>query len=162
KYVIIGHSERRAYYHETAEILKSKVRMALGYGLSPIFCVGEVLAEREAGKHFEVISAQIADSLFHLSVDQFCRLTIAYEPVWAIGTGKTASAAQIQEIHEHIRQLIIDRYGRGTAFNCSLIYGGSCNGSNAKEIFSNLDVDGGLIGGASLTVDKFMQIIEAF
>ena len=142
KYVILGHSERRAYYHETPEILKTKVELALANGLTPIFCIGEVLEEREAGKHFEVVDAQIAGSLFDLSAEDFGKIVLAYEPVWAIGTGKTASAEQ--------------------ADNCTILYGGSCNAGNAKELFAKPNVDGGLIGGASLAVDKFMPIIEAF
>ena len=162
KYVILGHSERRAYYNETAEILKEKVLLALANGLTPIFCIGEVLEEREAGKHFEVVDAQIAGSLFDLSAEDFGKLVLAYEPVWAIGTGKTATADQAQEIHAHIRQTIAAKYGQIVADDCSILYGGSCNGANAKELFANPDVDGGLIGGASLAVDKFMPIIEAF
>jgi len=162
KYVILGHSERRAYYHETAEILKDKVLLALANGLTPIFCIGEVLEEREAGKHFEIVDAQIAGSLFDLSAEDFGKLVLAYEPVWAIGTGKTASADQAQEIHAHIRQTIAAKYRQIVADDCSILYGGSCNGANAKELFANPDVDGGLIGGASLAVDKFMPIIEAF
>lgn len=162
KYVILGHSERRAYYNETAEILKEKVLLALANGLTPIFCIGEVLEEREAGKHFEVVDAQIAGSLFDLSAEDFGKLVLAYEPVWAIGTGKTATADQAQEIHAHIRQTIAGKYGQTVADDSSILYGGSCNASNAKELFANPDVDGGLIGGASLAVDKFMPIIEAF
>ncbi|MDD4514438.1 triose-phosphate isomerase [Massilibacteroides sp.] len=162
KYVILGHSERRAYYHETAEILKTKVNLALANGLTPIFCIGEVLEEREAGKHFEVVEEQIKKSLFDLSVADFGKLVLAYEPVWAIGTGKTASSDQAQEIHAYIRKVIAGKYGQEVADNCSILYGGSCNASNAKELFSKPDVDGGLIGGASLGVDKFLPIIEAF
>jgi triosephosphate isomerase len=159
---ILGHSERRAYYHETSAILKTKVKLALANGLTPIFCIGEVLAEREAGKHFEVVDAQIRESLFDLPADDFAKIVLAYEPVWAIGTGKTASAAQAQEIHAHIRQTIAGKYGRETAENTPILYGGSCNAGNAKELFANPDVDGGLIGGASLSVEKFLPIIEAF
>lgn len=162
KYVILGHSERRAYYHETAEILKTKVKLALANGLTPIFCIGEVLAEREAGKHFEVVEEQIKASLFDLSAEDFSKLILAYEPVWAIGTGKTASSDQAQEIHAYIRKVIAGKYGETVANDCSILYGGSCNASNAKELFSKPDVDGGLIGGASLGVDKFLPIIEAF
>ncbi|MCC8143733.1 MAG: triose-phosphate isomerase [Tannerellaceae bacterium] len=162
KYVILGHSERRAYYHETPEILKTKVELALANGLTPIFCIGEVLEEREAGKHFEVVDAQIEGSLFDLSAEDFGKIVLAYEPVWAIGTGKTATADQAQEIHAHIRKTVEGKYGAEVASNCSILYGGSCNASNAKELFANPDVDGGLIGGASLGVDKFMPIIEAF
>lgn len=162
KYVILGHSERRAYYHETPEILKEKVRLALANGLTPIFCVGEVLEEREAGKQNEVVYGQLAGSLFDLSAEEFSRLIIAYEPVWAIGTGKTATAAQAQEIHAYIRSVIADKYGRDVADNTSILYGGSCKASNARELFANPDVDGGLIGGASLKAADFKGIIDAF
>lgn len=162
KYVILGHSERRAYYHETAEILKTKVNLALANGLTPIFCIGEVLEEREAEKHFEVVEEQIKASLFDLSAEDFGKLVLAYEPVWAIGTGKTASSDQAQEIHAYIRKVVAGKYGEAVANDCSILYGGSCNASNAKELFSKPDVDGGLIGGASLGVDKFLPIIEAF
>ncbi len=162
KYVILGHSERRAYYHETAEILKEKVGLALSNNLTPIFCIGEVLEERESEKHFDVVKSQIAESLFDLSSEDFSKIVLAYEPVWAIGTGKTASAEQAQEMHAFIRKTLVEKYGADVANNISILYGGSCNASNAKELFSNPDVDGGLIGGASLGVDKFMPIIEAF
>ena len=162
KYVILGHSERRAYYHETPEILKEKVRLALANGLTPIFCVGEVLEEREAGKQNEVVYGQLAGSLFDLSAEEFSRLIIAYEPVWAIGTGKTATAAQAQEIHAYIRSVIADKYGKDVADNTSILYGGSCKASNARELFANPDVDGGLIGGASLKAADFKGIIDAF
>lgn len=161
-YVILGHSERRAYYHETAEILKEKVLLALANGLTPIFCIGEVLAEREADKHFDVVKSQIEASLFDLSPEDFGKIVLAYEPVWAIGTGKTATADQAQEMHAFIRSTLVAKYGQAIADNTSILYGGSANASNAKELFSNPDVDGGLIGGASLGVDKFMPIIEAF
>ena len=160
-YVILGHSERRAYYHETPEILKEKVRLALSNHLTPIFCIGEVLEEREAGKHFDVVDGQIKSSLFDLPAEAFEKLILAYEPVWAIGTGKTATAAQAQEMHAHIRQTIAGKYGKSVANETPILYGGSCNAENAEELFSNPDVDGGLIGGASLSVDKFMPIIEA-
>jgi len=162
KYVILGHSERRAYYGETAETLKDKVKLALANNLTPIFCIGEVLEEREADKHFEVVDQQIAGSLFDLSVEDFGKIVVAYEPVWAIGTGKTATAAQAQEIHAHIRKTIAKKFGETVANDTSILYGGSCNGDNAKELFANPDVDGGLIGGAALSVEKFMPIIEAF
>lgn len=162
KYVILGHSERRAYYHETPEILKEKVRLALANGLIPIFCVGEVLEEREAGKQNEVVYGQLAGSLFDLSAEEFSRLIIAYEPVWAIGTGKTATAAQAQEIHAYIRSVIAEKYGKDVADNTSILYGGSCKASNARELFANPDVDGGLIGGASLKAADFKGIIDAF
>jgi len=162
KYVIIGHSERRQYYHETPSILKEKVLLALANQLTPIFCIGEVLAEREAGKHFEVVGAQIKESLYDLSAEDFGKIVLAYEPVWAIGTGKTASAAQAQEIHAFIRKSIAEKYGEQVAEATSILYGGSCNKDNAAELFANKDVDGGLIGGASLGVDKFLPIIAAF
>ena len=162
KYVILGHSERRAYYHETPEILKEKVLLALANNLTPIFCIGEVLEEREAGKHFDVVKAQIEGSLFNLPAEEFGKIILAYEPVWAIGTGKTATAAQAQEMHAFIRQTLAGKYGKEVAENCSILYGGSCKPSNAKELFANPDVDGGLIGGAALEVESFMGIIEAF
>lgn len=162
RYVIIGHSERRAYYHETSPILMEKVKLALSNGLTPIFCVGEVLEEREAGKHFEVVARQVEEALFTLDQTDFAKLILAYEPVWAIGTGKTATADQAQEMHAHIRKSIAAKYGKEVADGCSILYGGSCNAVNAKELFSRPDVDGGLIGGASLSVDKFLPIIEAF
>ncbi|KGN78082.1 triosephosphate isomerase [Porphyromonas gulae] len=162
RYVIIGHSERRAYYHETSAILMEKVKLALTNDLTPIFCVGEVLEEREAGKHFEVVARQIEEALFALDQTDFAKLILAYEPVWAIGTGKTATSDQAQEMHAHIRKSIAAKYGKEVADGCSILYGGSCNAANAKELFSRPDVDGGLIGGASLSVDKFLPIIEAF
>ncbi len=162
QYVILGHSERRAYYHETPEILKEKVLLALENNLTPIFCVGEVLEEREAEKHFEVVAAQVKESLFNLSAEDFAKIVIAYEPVWAIGTGKTATAEQAQEIHAFIRQTIAEKYGEEIANNTSILYGGSCKPSNAGELFAKPDVDGGLIGGAALKADSFMGIITAF
>lgn len=161
-HVILGHSERRAYYGETNEILKNKVRLALDNKLTPIFCIGEVLEEREADRQFAVVESQIKEALFDLSAEDFGKLVLAYEPVWAIGTGKTASAEQAQEIHAFIRGLIRSKYGNEVAQNCSILYGGSCKASNAKELFSNPDVDGGLIGGAALAVADFMGIVEAF
>ena len=162
KYVILGHSERRQYYHETAATLKTKVNLALANGLTPIFCIGEVLEEREAGKHFDVVDEQVKDALFDLSAEDFAKLVIAYEPVWAIGTGKTATADQAQEIHAHIRKTIASKYGQEIADNCTILYGGSMNAENAKELVAKPDVDGGLIGGASLSVEKFLPIVEAF
>ena len=161
KYVILGHSERRAYYGETVEILKDKVKLALANGLTPIFCIGEVLEEREANKQNEVVAAQLA-SVFDLSAEDFSKIVLAYEPVWAIGTGKTASAEQAEEIHAHIRATLAAKYGNTVADDCTILYGGSANAGNAKELFSKPNVDGGLIGGASLAVDKFMPIVEAF
>lgn len=162
KYVILGHSERRQYYHETAEILKEKVALALANGLTPIFCIGEVLEERENGTYFDVVKAQVEDSLFGLSAEDFGKIILAYEPVWAIGTGKTATPDQAQEIHAFIRSLVADKYGKEVADNCSILYGGSAKPSNAKELFANPDVDGGLIGGAALKVADFKGIIDAF
>ncbi len=161
-YVILGHSERRAYYHETPEILKEKINLALANGLKVIFCIGEVLEERESGKQNEVVKAQLEGSLFDLSQEEFSNIILAYEPVWAIGTGKTATAEQAQEIHAFIRSLIAEKYGKEIAENCSILYGGSCKPSNAKELFANPDVDGGLIGGAALKVSDFKGIIDAF
>jgi len=162
QYVIIGHSERRAYYGETNAILKEKVLLALANNLTPIFCIGEVLSEREAGIQEQVVETQIKESLFDLSPADFGKMVLAYEPVWAIGTGRTATSAQAQEMHAFIRKTITGKYGKEIAENTSILYGGSCNASNAKELFANPDVDGGLIGGASLGVDKFLPIIEAF
>lgn len=161
KYVILGHSERRSYYGETDEILVKKVERALENDLEIIFCVGEVLAEREADKHFEVVKSQLVNGLFHLSAEQFAHIVIAYEPVWAIGTGKTASSAQAEEMHAFIRQTIAEKYNQEVADQTSILYGGSCNPKNADELFSQPDVDGGLIGGASLKADDFLAIINA-
>ena len=161
-YVILGHSERRQYYGETAETLKDKVALALENGLTPIFCIGEGLEERENGTYFDVIKAQVADSLFQLSAEDFGKIVLAYEPVWAIGTGKTATADQAQEIHAFIRGLISEKYGEQVADDTTILYGGSCKPSNAKELFEKPDVDGGLIGGAALDAESFMGIVTAF
>ena len=161
-HVILGHSERRAYYHETPEILKEKVNLALENNLEVIFCIGEVLEEREAGKQNEVVKAQLEGSLFDLTAEQFSHVVLAYEPVWAIGTGKTATAEQAEEMHAFIRQTIADKFGAEAAENVSILYGGSCKPSNAKEIFSKENVDGGLIGGAALKVADFKGIIDAW
>jgi len=162
KYVILGHSERRQYYGETAETLREKVALALENGLTPIFCIGEVLAERENGTYNEVVKAQIEDGLFNLTAEEFSRIILAYEPVWAIGTGKTATADQAEDMHAHIRKVIADKYGKEVAENTSILYGGSCKPSNAAELFAKPDVDGGLIGGASLKCPDFMGIVKAF
>ena len=162
QYVILGHSERRAYYGETAEILKEKVNLALANGLKVIFCIGEVLEEREANKQNEVVGAQLADSLFDLTEEQLSNIILAYEPVWAIGTGKTATADQAQDMHAFIRGVIAGRFGEKAAEEISILYGGSCKPSNAKEIFSKPDVDGGLIGGAALKCADFKGIIDAW
>ncbi len=161
-YVILGHSERRQYYGETAETLREKVALSLENGLTPIFCIGEVLEEREAGKHFDVVKAQVEDGLFNLSAEDFGKIILAYEPVWAIGTGKTATSDQAEEIHAYIRGVIADKYGKEVADNTSILYGGSCKPSNAAELFAKPNVDGGLIGGASLKCADFMGIVNAF
>lgn len=161
-YVILGHSERRQYYGETSETLREKVALAFENNLTPIFCIGEVLEERENGTYNEVVKKQIEDALFHLSAEEFGKIVLAYEPVWAIGTGKTATADQAEDMHAHIRATIAAKYGKEVAENTSILYGGSCKPSNAKELFSKPDVDGGLIGGASLKCADFMGIVEAF
>ena len=161
KYVILGHSERRQYFGENNEQLLAKTQLALENNLIPIFCVGEVLEQREDGSYNEVVKSQV-EALFSLSPENFGKIVIAYEPVWAIGTGKTATAEQAQEMHAHIRNVIAEKYGKEVADNTSILYGGSCKPSNAKEIFAKPDVDGGLIGGASLKAEDFMGIIEAF
>ena len=161
-YCIVGHSERRAYYGETDAIVAAKVNQLLAHDIRPIGCCGEVLAEREAGKQLEVVERQIRDGLFHLTAEQMGEIVIAYEPVWAIGTGKTATPEQAQEIHAHIRNLVKKQYGDKVADNLSILYGGSCKPSNAREIFAQPDVDGGLIGGAALKADDFMAIATAF
>ncbi len=161
-YCIIGHSERRTYYGETYEILKQKVALALENSLRPIFCIGETKDEREAGNQNAVVKAQLEGSVFNLTPDEFKQIVIAYEPVWAIGTGLTATSEQAQEMHSFIRSLINEKYGNTIANDTTILYGGSCNPTNAKELFSKPDVDGGLIGGASLKAGDFVAIIESF
>ena len=161
EYCILGHSERRAYYHEDNDILREKVLLALANDLKPIFCIGEVKEEREAGRQNDVVKAQLEGSLFNLSAEEFGKITLAYEPVWAIGTGLTATPAQAQEMHAFIRSLVAAKYGQQVANDTTILYGGSCNEKNAAELFANPDVDGGLIGGASLVADKFKAIIDA-
>lgn len=161
-YVILGHSERREYYGETSEILNKKVALALANGLTPIYCCGEALEIREAGTHNEYVINQLKETVFKLSEEDFAKIVIAYEPIWAIGTGRTASSAQAQEMHKAIRDSIAANFNAEVAENTSILYGGSCKPSNAKELFTNPDVDGGLIGGASLTSADFMGIIEAW
>ena len=161
KYVILGHSERRAYYGETNEILVKKVALALENELDVIFCIGEVLEEREAGKHFDVVKKDIVEGLFNLTAEQFGHIVLAYEPVWAIGTGKTATSEQAEEMHKFIRSVVAEKYGEQVADDTTILYGGSCNAKNADELFSMPNVDGGLIGGASLKSDDFMTIITA-
>jgi triosephosphate isomerase (TIM) len=161
-YVILGHSERRQYFGETDEFLAKKVDAVLSNDLLPIFCCGELLESREAGKQEAVVSRQLEGGLFHLSEEQFSKVVIAYEPVWAIGTGKTASPAQAQEMHKFIRDLISKKYNAGLANLTTILYGGSCKPDNAKELFSQPDVDGGLIGGASLKAADFVAIVNSF
>lgn len=161
-FCIVGHSERRKYFHESHSELALKVDQLLENDIMPIFCCGEQLDERQADKHFEVVKAQISDSLFHLSADEMENVVIAYEPVWAIGTGVTASTDQAQEMHAYIRSLLTEKYGVDVAEEISILYGGSCNAKNAKELFSQKDVDGGLIGGASLKAEDFITIIKSF
>lgn len=162
QYVILGHSERREYNKESNEELKEKVDNVLAHGLTPIFCCGESLEIREAGDHFDYVCDQLTSSLFHLSEDQFSEIVIAYEPIWAIGTGVTASSDQAQEMHSQIREHIAMKYGQDIADNTSILYGGSCKPSNAEELFANEDVDGGLIGGASLQSRDFVDIARSF
>ncbi|HTX88641.1 MAG TPA: triose-phosphate isomerase [Bacteroidales bacterium] len=161
EYCIIGHSERRKYFQEDGAWLAFKVDAAIRHGIRPIFCCGEVLPEREAGRHFGVVQVQLEASLFHLSPEQFSRVVIAYEPVWAIGTGVNATPEQAQEMHAWIRKLISEKYGAGIAADTTILYGGSCNSKNAASLFANPDVDGGLIGGASLEAGEFMLIVNA-
>ena len=161
-YCIVAHSERRAYYGETNKTVAAKVDRLLAHGLKPIVCVGEVLEEREAGRQLDVVKRQVEEGLFHLTAEQMKEVVIAYEPVWAIGTGKTATPDQAQEIHAHIRSLLVEKYGKALADDISILYGGSCKPSNAKELFACPDIDGGLIGGASLKADDFIAIAQSF
>ena len=162
QYVILGHSERRQYYAETNDILKEKVQLALANGLKVIFCIGESEKERDANKQNEVVKAQLEGSLFNLSAEEFSQVIIAYEPIWAIGTGKTASAEQAEEIHAYIRSVVAEHYGAEVADATTILYGGSCKPSNARELFAKPDIDGGLIGGASLKAADFKGIIDAW
>lgn len=162
QYVILGHSERREYYKETPEILKEKVLLALKNDLKVIFCIGETLEEREANKQNEVVKAELEGSVFNLSEEDFRKIVIAYEPIWAIGTGKTATAEQAEEIHAYIRSIVAEKYGKAVADDTSILYGGSCKASNAPELFAKPDIDGGLIGGASLKCADFKGIIDAW
>jgi triosephosphate isomerase len=160
-YVLIGHSERREYFNENNTMLAEKVNLALEYEVTPIFCCGESLSIREAGNQNEFVAQQLKDSLFQLSAAQIVKVVIAYEPIWAIGTGKTASSAQAQEMHQHIRKALEIQYGSNIADAVSVLYGGSVKGNNAVEIFSQPDVDGGLVGGASLVAEEFVAIMNA-
>ncbi|UII22104.1 triose-phosphate isomerase [Fulvivirga ligni] len=162
EYVILGHSERREYFEETNEQLAKKIDLALKNNLKPIFCCGESLEVRENGLFKEFVSNQIEESLFHLGEDELKKVVIAYEPIWAIGTGKTASTEQAQEMHASIRELLAERYGAEIAEEISILYGGSCKPGNAPELFACKDVDGGLIGGASLKSRDFVDIIKSF
>lgn len=162
EYVILGHSERREYYGETSEILNKKVALALENGLTPIYCCGEALDIREAGTQNEFVINQLKETIFQLSEEDFKKIVIAYEPIWAIGTGKTATSDQAQEMHKALREAIAANFTPAIADDTSILYGGSCKPSNAPELFANPDVDGGLIGGASLKAEDFMGIINAF
>jgi triosephosphate isomerase len=162
EYVILGHSERRQYFGENNALLAKKTDITLKNELIPIFCIGETLTERESGEHFNVIKSQLAEGTFHLSAEDFSKLVIAYEPVWAIGTGVTASSAQAQEIHAFIRTEIATKYSQAVADETTILYGGSCNPTNAFELFSQADIDGGLIGGASLKSRDFIDIAKVF
>jgi triosephosphate isomerase len=161
QYVIIGHSERRGYFNETDAMLVKKIDLALSNGLKAIFCCGEALEIRDAGTENEHIEKQIQAGLFHLDAEQLHNVAIAYEPIWAIGTGRTASTQQAQDMHAHIRKVLAGKYGQETANNMTILYGGSCNAANAAELFACADVDGGLIGGAALKADSFLAIIDA-
>jgi triosephosphate isomerase (TIM) len=161
-YVILGHSERREYFNESPELLKLKVRSALDNNLKVIFCVGEPLKIRKAGNHEKYVKDQLKISISELSNDDMKNLVIAYEPIWAIGTGETATPQQAQEMHKMIRSYLNEAFGQSVAKETSILYGGSVKPSNAKEIFSQMDVDGGLVGGASLDFDSFYEIINAF
>ncbi len=162
EYVILGHSERRAYNKETNELIAKKVKLVLSKGLTPIFCCGESLAKRKAKKHIEFVSSQLKESLFGLKTTDFEKVVIAYEPIWAIGTGVTASPKEAQDMHKSIRNLIAKKYSKKVANDTTILYGGSVKAANAKELFSKRDVDGGLVGGASLKGDDFLAIIDSF
>lgn len=160
EYCIIGHSERRKYFNEDDKMLTAKVNQALSNNLVPIFCVGEALPERESGKHFEVVRRMVRHGLFHLDTSEFAKVIIAYEPVWAIGTGVNATPEQAAEMHAYIRTLIAERYGNDMASQTKILYGGSLNATNAADIFAQPGVDGGLVGGASLVASEFFEICK--
>ena len=162
EYVIIGHSERRSFYHEDDELLNKKAKLAISKGLKPIFCCGEVLEEREQGRHKDVIREQLSVGLAGLGKEDINKVVIAYEPVWAIGTGVVATPDQAQEMHKFIRDLLVELFDQEVAANMTILYGGSCKPSNASELFANPDVDGGLIGGASLKAEDFLAIANAY
>ena len=159
EYIIIGHSERRSYFNEDNKTLNKKVKLVLENNLNPIFCIGELLDERKHDKQFDVVNKQLNEGLFDLTDEEFGKIIIAYEPVWAIGTGETATPDQAQEMHKYIRKLVSENYNAEIADNTTILYGGSCKPSNAQELFANPDVDGGLIGGASLKADDFIEIM---
>lgn len=161
RYVVLGHSERREYFNESNQLLAEKVNICLEYQIQPIFCCGEPLAIREANTQNAYVAKQLEESLYHLTAEQLQQIVIAYEPIWAIGTGKTASSAQAQEMHAFIRAQLAARYGAAVANNISILYGGSVKAANAVDIFGQADVDGGLVGGASLIADEFVAIINA-
>lgn len=161
EYVILGHSERREYYGETSQTLCAKMELVYAQGMKPIYCVGERLEERESGRHFDVIRKQIEEVVYGLTAEQFGDLVVAYEPVWAIGTGKTASSDQAEEVHAFIREVLRNKFG-AAADRTAILYGGSCKPSNAIELFAKQNVDGGLIGGASLVAEDFMGIVRSF
>lgn len=161
-YVIIGHSERRQYFAESNAQLAAKGDAALANGLTPLFCCGESLETREGADYLAFVAQQLTESLFHLSADDFAKVVIAYEPIWAIGTGLTASSDQAQEMHAYLRGHLAKQYGQAAADACSILYGGSCNAKNAQELFACADVDGGLIGGASLIAADFITIAKSF
>jgi triosephosphate isomerase (TIM) len=160
EYVILGHSERREYFNESNQLLADKLNISLSYGLTPIFCCGEPLSIREAETQNSYVETQLRESLFQLRAEELQKIVIAYEPIWAIGTGKTATADQAQDMHAHLRSVLAVQYGVEVANRISILYGGSVKGSNAAEIFGKPDVDGGLVGGASLKADEFIQIIN--
>ena len=160
-HVLVGHSERREYYFETNEILARKVDQAISHGMHPVFCCGESLQIRESGSQNSYVAEQLKESIFHLSAEQILGCVIAYEPIWAIGTGKTATSEQAQEMHGHIRNTIATKYGNEVASNIAILYGGSVKAANAADIFGKPDVDGGLVGGASLNADEFASIVNS-
>lgn len=160
-FCIVGHSERRKYFNESNQVIAAKVDRLLEEGIVPVVCCGELLDDRKSENHFQVVEKQITESLFHLSKEQFEQIVIAYEPVWAIGTGETATPQQAEDMHAFIRALVEKKYGTETAYNTYILYGGSCNAKNALELFARENVDGGLIGGASLKAEDFVTIIEA-
>lgn len=162
QYVIVGHSERRMYFHESHEFLRKKIDATLSENLIPIFCCGELTEDRLSGRHIDIVKKQLEESLFHLPESLFEKVIIAYEPVWAIGTGETATPDQAQEMHHHIREFIAQKYNQQLASKIPLLYGGSCNALNAASLFSQADIDGGLIGGASLRARDFLEIIKSF